>query len=535
MTADRPAAAIAGLALRRTWRGAAAVGAANVLVTVTAVMGFEASYPDPADRTTLSTSIGSNPGLIALFGQARALDTIAGFAEWQVVLIMSVIGAVWMLLATTRAVRGEEESGRAELLLAGPIGPGRATMATLAGLAGSLLLLLLVSLLGLIAGVGSDLGAGSAVLLALTLAGPAAMMLGVGALTSQLAQTRRRAAVLGAALLGASYLVRVVADSTTDLGWLRWATPLGWLELAHPLTEPRLLPILLPYLLGALLAGASLAVVAVRDIGSGVFAGRSGRRARTAGLASPAGLAMRLAEGPALAWASGMAVFGALIGFVARTASEAMADATGGSGVLAGIGIVDTGTRAYVGVSFVFITLALMMAAAGQVAATREEEASTRLDNLLVRPVGRSRWLAGRIAVATGLLVIAAAVAGGSALVAGRVGGLDIAAGDLLVAGLNTLPAALFMLGAGTLLHGLVPRVAVAATYALVAATFLLEVVGSNVGLPDWLLSVSVLHHVAPAPAVDPDWWSAAVLVGLGLVLAALGTLGLVRRDVVSA
>ena len=36
-------------------------------------------------------------------------------------------------------------------------------------------------------------------------------------------------------------------------------------------------------------------------------------------------------------------------------------------------------------------------AAAGQVAATREEEAASRLDNLLVRPVGRGRWLAGRL------------------------------------------------------------------------------------------------------------------------------------------
>jgi ABC-2 type transport system permease protein len=532
---SRPATAIARLAVRRTWRGAAAVGAATVLVTVTAVMGFEASYPDPVDRSTLATSIGANPGLIALFGETRALDTLAGFAEWQVVLIMAVIGAVWMLLAATRSLRGEEEEGRAELLLAGPISPARATAATLAGLASSLLILLGASMMGLVVGAGPDLGAGRCALLALTLAGPPAAMLGVGAVTSQLSETRRRSAALAAAVLGASYLLRVVADSAADLRWLRWATPLGWLEVAHPLTEPRLLPILLPYLLGLALAGLALLVVGARDVGSGILSSRSGRRARTAGLTGPAGLALRLAQGPALAWAAGMAVFGALIGLVARTASDAMADATGGDGILAGIGIADTGTRAYVGVSFLFVTLALTTAAAGQVAATREEEASARVDALLVRPVGPVRWLAGRVSASVGLLVLAATAATVATVAAGRAGDLGIPAGDLLVAGLNTLPAAVLVLGAGTLLHGVLPRLAVPLTYALVAAAFLLEVVGSNVGLPGWLLDLSVLHHVAPAPAVSPDSRSAAVLVGLGMAAGGAGALALTRRDVVHA
>lgn len=535
MTRSGPAAAIAGLAWRGTWRGAAVVAGATVLVTVTAVMGFEASYPDPADRATLATSIGSNPGLIALFGETRALDTLAGFAEWQVVLIMAVIGAVWMLLATTRALRGAEEAGRAELLLSGPISPALATVATLAGLAAALVVLLVLSTLGLVIGTSADLGVRPSILLALTVAGPPAAMLGIGALTSQLTETRRRAAGLGAAVLGASYLLRVVADSASDLRALRWASPLGWLEVAHPLTDPQPLPILLPYLLGLALAVVSMRVAGARDVGSGALSGRGGRRARTTGLSSPIGLAARLAEGPALAWGAGMAVFGALIGLVARTASDAMADATGGAGVLAGIGIVDTGTRAYVGVSFLFVTLALATAAAGQVAATRDEEASARVDNLLVRPVGRVRWLAGRLLVALALLTLAAGLASGSALVAGRAGDLRISVGDLLVAGINALPAAAFVLGMGTLLHGVVPRMAVGLTYALVAASFLLEVVGSNVGLPGWLLNLSVLHHVSPAPALSPDWRSALILVALGALAAGTGALALARRDVVAA
>jgi ABC-2 type transport system permease protein len=459
---------------------------------------------------------------------------VAGFTEWRVVLMLAVVAAVWTLFATTRVLRGEEESGRWDVLLAGPIRPAGATVAALAGLAGSLLLMLGVTVVGLLVGSGGDLGARSCVLLALTLLSLPAMMLGTAALTSQIAPTRRRAVTLAAALLAAAYLVRVVADSADGRAWLLWTTPLGWLEVAHPLTEPRLMAILLPYALGAALAAVAVGLAGARDAGAGLMAGSGGRRARTAGLSSALGLAGRLAEGTALAWCLGMAVFGALIGLVARTAAQAMADARG-SDVLGGLGIEESGARAYVGVSFIIVALALAVAAAGQVAATREEEASSRADTLLVGPVGRARWLGGRLVVSAGVLVLAAASAALGVLVAGRAGGLDLSARDLAGAGANALPAALFVLGVGTLLHGLIPRPATTLTYGLVAASFLLEIVGSTAGLPAWLLNLSVMHHVAPAPAVDPAWGSALVLLLLGLLAALGGSLALARRDIETA
>ena len=33
-----------------------------------------------------------------------------------------------------------------------------------------------------------------------------------------------------ARVLGISYVIRMVADGTSDGGWLRWASPLGWVE-----------------------------------------------------------------------------------------------------------------------------------------------------------------------------------------------------------------------------------------------------------------------------------------------------------------
>jgi polyether ionophore transport system permease protein len=531
MTIGRAELMVGRLAYRRVWRGAVAVAVSGVLVTVTAVLGYVAAYPDPADRVTLARSIGANPGLTALFGETRSLETVAGFTEWRVVLVMALVGAVWGLFATTRILRGEEDAGRAEVLLAGPLTRSDAARSTLTGLAAALLLMLMISVVGIIAGSGHELGTGRAATLGLTLTSAPALMLGVGAITSQLAESRRKALGLGAGVLGVFYLLRVLADSDPDLRWLRWATPLGWLELARPLTDPNLVPVLLSYLLAAALAGLAVVLVRARDTGAGLLAERGSGRVRRRGLDSPLALAVRLGEGSARSWALGLALAGMLIGLVARTAAEAMAKSRGGD-LFGDLGIAESGTRAYVGIFYIFITVALAVAASGQVAATRDEEAGGQLDNLLAGPVPRARWLAGRVMVAAGTLALGASAAVAGTWAAGSAGGLGVSVGDLCTAGLNTLPAALFVLGAGTLLHGLVPRLAVPLTYALVTASFLLEVVGASVNLPSWVLNLSVLHHVAPAPAVSPDWRAAAMLVMLALALAALGALALGRRDI---
>ena len=80
----------------------------------------------------------------------------------------------------------------------------------------------------------------------LTLVAGAAVFLAVGALTSQLATTRRRAASMAAVIFGVAYALRMVADSDPGLHWMVWLSPLGWIEEARPLIDPHpmaLLPV----------------------------------------------------------------------------------------------------------------------------------------------------------------------------------------------------------------------------------------------------------------------------------------------------
>jgi ABC-2 type transport system permease protein len=175
------------------------------------------------------------------------------------------------------------------------------------------------------------------------------------------------------------------------------------------------------------------------------------------------------------------------------------------------------------------------VAAAGQVAATREEEAEGYLDHLLARPVARLSWLAGRLAVAAAALASAGVLTGLLTWVGAASTGADLRLTTLLAAGLNVIPAGIFVLGIGTMVHGLAPRFAVAVAYGLVAWSFLVEIIGAALGAGSLMLDTSLLHHLARAPAAPVRWDSAAILVAIGLVAAATGAVAFIRRDLKGA
>jgi ABC-2 type transport system permease protein len=229
-----------------------------------------------------------------------------------------------------------------------------------------------------------------------------------------------------------------------------------------------------------------------------------------------------------------MGAAGFVFGLVAKAAAEATSSRAAGD-ILARLGIRRSGADAYLGVTFLMVAAVVALVAAGQAAAAREEEASARLDHLLVGPVARRRWLGARAAVAAAEVAIVAVVTGFAAWTGTAVEGHAVSLGRAVTAGLNVVPPALFVLGAGILLFGSAPRLVAAGVYGLVAWSFVVELIASLLAAPSWLLDLSVLHHVALAPAVDPAWNSALVLLVLGLVAGLVGVVLFERRDIVGA
>jgi ABC-2 type transport system permease protein len=171
------------------------------------------------------------------------------------------------------------------------------------------------------------------------------------------------------------------------------------------------------------------------------------------------------------------------------------------------------------------------------VSATRSEEADGYLDNLLARRVGRGNWLAGRLAFAAALAALCglATAAGGWLGLAVTGAGGEIGIVAMLEAGFNVMVLALFVLGIGAFLYGLVPRIAVPALYAFILWSFVIVLIGSSVTTNRWLLDTALLTHLGPVPATGLHWAAIAWMGGIAVAASAAGFLMFRRRDLAGA
>ncbi|HEU5317132.1 MAG TPA: hypothetical protein VFX49_13570 [Chloroflexota bacterium] len=496
----------------------------NVRVYVT-------SYPTLAQRIQAAQALQT---FAILLGPLHHAETVAGFTMWRITTVCALIGAVWGLRTSVGLLRGEEDEGRWELLLAGRTTPRAAAAEVLLGLAAAQAAMFATTAVLILAAAtlpGARFTLAGSLLFAAGLVACAAMFLAVGAVTSQLCANRGQAVSLAAAALGLAYAVRVVADSTRSLGWLRWFSPIGWIEELRPLRDPQPIALLPIAALIALCAVLTVVLAGRRDLNGSILRERAPRPGDVRWLRGPLTLALRLTRGGAIGWLLGIGAMAYIEGAVARSAAAILSSSPAFAAAMRRLG-VRQGVQGYLGAAFFFVAVMLAVMAATQVAAMRDEEASGRLDTLLVRPVHRVKWLAGRLAVALGQLLLVGTTAGIVTWIAAASQHAGIPFPKLLEAGVNTVSPAIFVLGLGTLVFGVAPRVAPAAGYAVVTYSILVSLVGALVKGQDWILDTSLFSHIALAPAARPDWPETAALVSIAAALAAAGALAFRRRDV---
>jgi ABC-2 type transport system permease protein len=506
------------------------------LYVASTALGFSATYKTAAQRAHLAALFGHNGGTSALVGPGYQLQTVGGFTVWKSLVTLTIVGAVWAMLLATRLMRGEEESGRWELMLSGQTTPAGATRQAIMGLGGALAILTVLAA-AIIAGVGLlsrvKFGVGSSLFFALALASAPAMWLAAGALASQLASSRRRAAAYCAALLGASYAVRMVADSGTGLGWLRWVSPLGWVEDLRPLTSPDPWPLLPIFATVAALCLLAVRLSASRDVGSGTLPDRLSVTAHTRLLFGPLGLALRLTRPTFVGWGIALALWSFMLGITAKSGGKALSGSPAVDHVTARLGITGGSADAYLGIILLVAAVLLTLIVAGQISGVRAEESEGRLEHILARPTSRLAWLTGRIAITAAVLVLAGAEAGVFCWLGALTQNAGVGFSTMIEAGINTVAPALLVLGIGAFCFGACPRQAASAVYGVILWSLVLELVGAAVTADHWFLDTSVFHHMAPAPAMGANWGTNGVLVAAGAVVAVAGGLAFRRRDLV--
>jgi ABC-2 type transport system permease protein len=529
-----PGTVIWSATARRAVRSGALWGYVFGVVVASSAISYTQLYKTPAERDHLAAVFGPNRASAALFGPALQLQTVAGFTVFKSLMTLMLLGATWGLLTSTRLMRGEEDAGRWELLLAGQTTRKGATVQALGGLAvGASTLWLVTAVITVLTGLYSkvDIAAGPMLYFSVAQVATALMFLAVGAFTSQLAPTRRRAATYGGWFLGLSYALRMLADAAPGLHWLVWSSPLGWVEQLQPLTSPQPVALIPIAAFSALVSIFAVRLAAVRDAGASTLPDRANARPRLRLLSGPLGLTVRLERPAVIGWALALAGTGLVLGVIAKAAGGTISGSSVET-VLSRLGAPGTGATAFLGVAFLIVAVLIAFIAVGRVIAARDEESNGRLDHLLVRPVSRTSWLGGRALVAVVVIVGCSLDAAITMWLGTRAENAGVSLGSLASAGLNVVAPALCIWGIGVAAFGLRPRATAYTLYGVLVWSLLVVLLGGFGANTRWLLDTSLFHQMAAAPAVAPNWTANGIMIALGAVCAALGDYAFNLRDI---
>jgi len=490
--------------------------------------GFRHAYPTVAERAQFAKSFAGNDALRLFYGYPYNAVSVGGYSAWRVGGTLAIAAAVFGVLAAVRALRTEEETGRAELVLAGAVGRTGVYTAALAAIAIQIVVLWAAESIGFVLG---GLPVGEAAYLALATASVTAVFAGLGAVASQLAPTRRGAIELGSGAVCVFWAMRVIADTSSGAGWLRWLTPLGWAEQLRPFAGAQPLVLALGTAATIVLAALAGLIAARRDVGTGVLPARDSAAPNLRLLGSPSAYALRAERGSLIAWAAGVGAFGLILGMLSASISSAgITKGVREELARVGAGFIAT-PSGYIAFAFLFFILVISLFVCAQVAAVRREESEQRLETLLALPVGRRRWLAGRLGLASAAAVALALVASVLTWAGASSQGVSISLTDMLQAGANCLPVALLFGGLAALAYALVPRASVGIAYGLVTIAFLWQLVGSLLGVPKWLVEATPFAHVGLVPTQSFRVGSAAVMLAIACTAALASLWAFSRRD----
>lgn len=495
-------------------------------------VAYRHAYSTLTDRLRFAHSFADNKAVVLFYGKAYDLLTVGGYSAWRVGGTLTIFAAVFGMLAAVRSLRTEEDNGHAEQLLALPLRRGMTFAAAVCASAITTTVLWAACFAGLVFG---GLPAGGSAFLALSIVCVVPVCLGIGAVASQVASSRRLALELGGSVVGLFFLLRVIADTSSSSGWLRWLTPLGWAEELRPFTGARPWVLALPAITSGVLLIVGSRIATRRDVGSGLLGSHDHTRPRLHLLSSATGEALRGELGALLAWGLGAGAFGLVIGIVSKSVSSlGISKGLGRQLEKLGTGPTLTPTN-YIGFSFTFFVLVISLLAVSQIAGARREESEERLETVLALPIARVRWLAGRLALGAAACAAVALAAGVLTWVGAVSQGVDLGLPVMLEAAANCLPVALLFLAIAALAYALVPRASTAIGYGTVIVLYLWQILGSLLGAPHWLVEATPFAHVGLVPAQPMKLGAAAVMLAVAAVAAVGARLAFRRRDVIGS
>ena len=499
--------------------------AAMVASSVAATTGL---YTSEAARIEASDAVNSTAALVALYGKVYVPTSLGALSLIKLTAFGAAIVGIVFVFLVARHTRGEEESGRLELVAAGTVGRAAPLAAALLYAAAGAAALGGLTTVGLLA---TGLDPSGSVAFGLSWALSALVFSAATAVAAQLTVSRRVTIGLGLVAVGVAYLLRAVGDlAEGDPGWLSWLSPIGWSQQIRPFAGDRWWVAAISLTAVAILVPVAFALRARRDLGSGLLPDRLGPA--TGRIRGVTGLAWRLQRGPLTAWLIAVGIMGFVLGSIAQNVSGLL-DTDEMREFITLLGGEQALVSAFIAAEVSIFGIAVAGYGISALSRLRQEESSGRLDLLLSTPADRVRWAGSHLVIVL-LAMAALLLLGGAAIGLGHLiatGGDAPTLPELIGAAAAHLPAACVMAGIVVLLFGWLPR-ALAAAWALFAAFIVLGEFGALWQLPSWMLDLSPFAHSPLLPGTDFTWGSIAALMAVAALLTILGMAGWRRRDV---
>lgn len=533
-----PSRALRRFGFRQTIRGALIIGWLTGIMMGAQGAAYVTAYPDQHSRDIFVASLRSMPAVGFMSGEIDDALTPASYSIYKSIALTTLIVSVWGLLVVTRLSRGQEEDGRLEPLLAGAVTRRSVTIQLLIGFGYSLTVAFIIAWV-MIAGLGAlpnvELTPGAAALLALGVFLPGFFFAAFGVLTSQLALTRGRAVAYGLVPLLTLFMLRGTANSVSEWNWLKQWSPFGWTDLLNPVRHPAPEWIIPTVIFAPLFICAGLYLVSRRDFGASVLPQSTHVKSRFFLLSSDFTVSIRQNIIPFFAWCTVTLAYAGLLASVAKVGADALASSPTFTQVMAKLGgTYDDLVIAFLGFGGLFTTLILLVMTAVCMSSLRNQEAKGYLDNFLVQPIGRSKWLIGRIIIIIGMATIISLLAGYVIWQIATAQGVAISLGIMLQNALALTGTIILLVGIGTFLYGLLPRFASIGMFVVIIWAFVVDVLKSLLSLNDWIDKTSLLHYVSFAPTKSPDCSTFLRLVCIGVFLITIGVWCFTKRDIVS-
>jgi ABC-2 type transport system permease protein len=482
-----------------------------------------------------------------LLGEPINIETLPGFLSWRLMGFMPLLIGIWAIVALSGTLAGEAARGTLELVLATPVSRLSLALQKFAAVAVGVTIALVISAiltwLGTLAfaALPGDEAALGAVLAEFGFVLAISLLFGSLAFALGPLLGRALAAGTAAATMFTAYMVNGYADLVPGFDVLRVASPFYWTTQHRPMAGVSDWPALaLVFGLAAIFAAVGLLLFKQRDLASTVSLPRparaAGLTARTGrwSLAGPGRRSLGERLPSAIGWGAGLGMYGFVIAVSAEEFGQVLSSLPQLSEIVErfypGIDLSTAGGLLQLAM-FNFAALIVGLATATLIDSWAADETDRRLEIVLAAPLQRVAWaLRSGLGVMGALLILVLVMAVGIALGAAVMG--DPVAGPIsgaLVLGLYAAALA----GVGLLVAGLGwPGRAGLVVTGLAIGMWLLEFIGSAVGLPGDVLNLALTRHLG-RPMVG-SYNEVGMLISAGIALGGLvlGALAFKRRDV---